>query len=580
MVIYCIKLFLLLLSLLGYIFYVQKKGIVLCFSPIIAISSLSLAMFMAGLLNIMPLAAAGLFIGGLLLFCQTVRGKHLSVSRHRSMCVFFLVAYFFFAFRLRNTQVNWYDNFSHWALVVRDMLKTNHLPNFASYLVGFQSYPTGVSGFIYYICKILDSTEGSMLFGQSLILLSCLCVLFAYADRCPGFSIAVIIMGSVYLLCICVPVTELCIDTLFSLVAIASFGIIFYYRNDRYKAWVCTAITMSLLTLAKTSGMFFVLTHCVLLLLIETQTAKSMEKSVKLRRIASLLSLSLGVPLFGYFLWNRHVDICFPAGNLSKHSLSPAYLISVFSSKNTGETSQLISNFFHRLACPGNELKVLVSFSVVFLICILWRKTKLKQSPRYDIFLFGWCVFSYVFYLVGMLGMYLFAMPYVEALKLASFDRYLYTITSYIVGITLIYLLDAVGTDMDRHHILKLATAVFVLFLVFSSPSIIRVLFRGDIITAEKQLLISAKKDYNIPDESICYITGEGDYSYLYVLSRYELWSGNLVFGDGPSPDAYSQFLQDYEYLIVVEETEAIADFLDAYSLPPDQRIYNLYALK
>lgn len=583
MVIYFFKLIILLLSLLGYIFYTHRKGVTLCFSPILAISSLSLAMFLAGLMNIMPLAAAGLLAVGLLLLYHTIHSRQFSLSKENLYVgIFFLVSYFFFAFRLRHTQVSWYDNFSHWAMVVRDMLKTNHLPNFTSYLIDFQSYPTGISGFIYYICKILDGTEGSMLFGQFLVLLSCLCTLFAFVKPSshPVFSTAVILMGAAYLLTVCVPITELCVDTLLSLLAIASFSMILYYKDDRPKAWVCTAIIMSFLTLVKTSGMFFAMMHSLLLLLMELQAAKSQNTPVKLRRLVLLLALTIGIPLFGYYLWNRHVAVCFYAGNMSKHSLSPAYLISIFKSKTSGQIQLLIHNFLHRLTYFESAFTAIVSFPTVFLLGILWKKIGLRKPAGYDISLFAWCIFCYVCYLVGMLGMYLFAMPYGEAVELASFGRYLLTITSYIIGITLIYLLNAMGTDMDQHHFVKLTAAILVCFLLFVTPVRVSPIFSGNNILTEKKLLSSAKNDYGIADESLCYITGEGDFSLLYYLARYELWSGNLVFGDGPSVEEYAQFIEDYEFFIVVEETDAAKAFLEANGLPQNQRVYNLCDLK
>lgn len=583
MVIYFFKLIILLLSLLGYIFYTHRKGVALCFSPILAISSLSLAMFLAGLMNIMPLAAAGLLAVGLLLLFHTIHSRQFSLSKeHLYVGIFFLVSYFFFAFRLRHTQVSWYDNFSHWAMVVRDMLKTDHLPNFTSYLIDFQSYPTGISGFIYYICKILDGTEGSMLFGQFLVLLSCLCTLFAFIKSPPRsiFSTFVILMGAAYLLTVCVPITELCVDTLLSLLAIASFSIILYYKDDRPKAWVCTAIIMSFLTLVKTSGMFFAMMHSLLLLLMELQAAKSQNTPVKLRRLVLLLALTIGIPLFGYYLWNRHVAVSFYAGNMSKHSLSPAYLISIFKSKTSGQIQLLIHNFLHRLTYFDSAFTAIVSFPTVFLLGILWKKIGLRKPAGYDISLFAWCIFCYVCYLVGMLGMYLFAMPYGEAVELASFGRYLLTITSYMIGITLIYLLNAMGTDMDQHHLVKLTAAILVCFLLFVTPVRVSPIFSGNNILTEKKLLSSAKNDYGVADESLCYITGEGDFSLLYYLARYELWSGNLVFGDGPSVEEYSQFIEDYEFFIVVEETDAAKAFLEANGLPLNQRVYNLYDLK
>ena len=40
-----------------------------------------------------------------------------------------------------------YDNFSHWAVVVKYMLATNRIPDAASAIIDFKSYPLGSSSF-------------------------------------------------------------------------------------------------------------------------------------------------------------------------------------------------------------------------------------------------------------------------------------------------------------------------------------------------------------------------------------------------------------------------------------------------
>ena len=71
-----------------------------------------------------------------------------------------------------------YDNFSHWALVVKDLLLTGELPGADTSLIPFRDYPPGTSVFIFYICRYLGHSQGMMLLAQNSVLLACFFALF------------------------------------------------------------------------------------------------------------------------------------------------------------------------------------------------------------------------------------------------------------------------------------------------------------------------------------------------------------------------------------------------------------------
>ena len=54
-----------------------------------------------------------------------------------------------------------YDNFSHWAVVVKNMLITHRFPDAYSAMIDFKSYPLGSSSFLYYFCSVVGSEEGA-----------------------------------------------------------------------------------------------------------------------------------------------------------------------------------------------------------------------------------------------------------------------------------------------------------------------------------------------------------------------------------------------------------------------------------
>ena len=54
------------------------------------------------------------------------------------------------------------------------MLLQDRMPNFEDTLIMFQAYPLGSSLFIYYVCKIVGTTEACFLWAQIILMLSAL----------------------------------------------------------------------------------------------------------------------------------------------------------------------------------------------------------------------------------------------------------------------------------------------------------------------------------------------------------------------------------------------------------------------
>lgn len=182
------KFVVLFLSFLGYYLFLYKKyHIKKEFIPIVVVSGIGVALFFSGLLNIMPLAAFIVTISGIFM---AIKYFQCSKEGFLPLCsmgiIFLLCSTVYFAVFLRGHIFIEYDNFSHWALVVSEMLRTDQLPNFQSSVITFQAYPTGSASFIYYVCKIIGNTDACMAFSQTIIELCCLTTLFAFAKKNTG----------------------------------------------------------------------------------------------------------------------------------------------------------------------------------------------------------------------------------------------------------------------------------------------------------------------------------------------------------------------------------------------------------
>ena len=126
------KTVLFLLSFWGYFFSVYRLGKVkIWFVPLTCICGISLFLFWGGLLDLLPEAAYILMGGGLAgcliflvyLFRGKVKRPHITAA---GLCLGVGMAVFLLlAVRLRFTH---YDNFSHWAVIVKYLILTEHFP--------------------------------------------------------------------------------------------------------------------------------------------------------------------------------------------------------------------------------------------------------------------------------------------------------------------------------------------------------------------------------------------------------------------------------------------------------------------
>ena len=157
---------LLLLSLTGYVFFItQKYRIQVAFVPALVCAWSSSLLFAAGLINCLPVAVFVLFAGGFVLLALSIRHKYFFTKQDTLKYAGFLAAIIYFFILMQGCHFTSYDNFSHWATVVKDMLAVNRMPNFEDSIIRFQSYPLGSSLFIYYICKIIGTSDACFLFA-------------------------------------------------------------------------------------------------------------------------------------------------------------------------------------------------------------------------------------------------------------------------------------------------------------------------------------------------------------------------------------------------------------------------------
>ena len=256
-----IRIIILILSLIGYYLILKRKTkLKEEFIPIVLITSISLVIFIAFILNIAILSSIIIALAGLILFTKSVYEivKNKEKLKFNFNIIFLIIFVLWAAIILKGTILIHYDNFSHWGMIAKEMLITNKLPNFESTTIMFTAYPPGTACIIYFFCKFIGNSEAKMLFAQSLVIISSLYTLFAFCNRNKKINYVITLIAIIYMLIGNIFITQLLVDTVLPVLGLAAFTIIIYYRNDTKKALIYSIPILSFLILVKNSGVFFV----------------------------------------------------------------------------------------------------------------------------------------------------------------------------------------------------------------------------------------------------------------------------------------------------------------------------------
>ena len=175
-----------------------------------------------------------------------------------------------------------------------------------------------------------------------------------------------------------------------------------------------------------------------------------------------------------------------------------------------------------KLSIIDKEVIALVVVAVI-IGCMTWFFRKDSWKDYKKCFLFSTVL--YICYQLGMLGMYLFSMPLVEAAKLAGSRRYLRTI---MIALFMVYMAFALNTFSSFHldkTIRYLMTGILVIgVLSFSYVSQGRINFVSSVMdnSTERLWIEKNKEIYAVPmHKSYCMLIPDKDSGYARHLQEY-----------------------------------------------------------
>lgn len=563
-----LRFFTVIISLLGFSLFINRKFKVKKeFTLILVIAVISVALVIFGIINIIKYASFIIFISGLILFIYEFikcdKRKLLSINN-----ILMGVIILYFSIIVTQMHLEHYDNFSHWAVIVKDMLQIDSLPNINSTLVTFKSYPPATACFLYFVCKIAGSQEVVMMLGQVLITVSASITFLGFINeklknKFIIFIIVVLLFTTIgYIYIGIVPYNELLVDTILTLVATASIAILYYYKNNLKKLLIINCIFAVFLILIKNSGIFFVLINLILTIYYLLKYAILKDKVKDILKIIAVLVI---VPVMVLLIWKIHVKYVFgEEGTTSKHSMSISNYIENFKSKSLTEIVEVTKNYIKKVIdIKDISFKIMLLINIIMIIYIIYYIiNKNRDKIKENIIFMSILDFVYIIYMLMLYGMYLFSMESGEAASLGGFSRYAFTITSYLLLIFSMKIIRDIQKDSNKKLIgVFIASIIFFnIFNIIENPNKYFLIGtdnyeigdRKKIDKIIKEVTVEKNSDYIIYAPNTDFSSG-----YLQYMSKYLLDTNSVYFVRTLDNNIVNKF----DYLIVYDENEYIIDY-------------------
>ncbi|MCK1200741.1 hypothetical protein MXZ33_08275 [Streptococcus uberis] len=228
-------------------------------------------LYLSSLVNILfPTSLMIYFLGILLFIYSSVKAKGLTIGnllKHTNFVTFGMLFYVgIYIVTLWNQSLLHYDNFTHWATIVKFLYLEDRLPAVADRIISYNTYPVGSSLYLYYITKYVGFSDGIMLVGQFLIIAAAQFTIFGVVkDRRRLLPNAIIFasFGVMTYLNFSIRFNNLLVDLLIAVLAISAISILFLQEYDFFQSSFLISIILAFLVLVKTSALFFVI--CIIM---------------------------------------------------------------------------------------------------------------------------------------------------------------------------------------------------------------------------------------------------------------------------------------------------------------------------
>lgn len=425
---------------------------------ILQATAIILLLYIASLMNLLSffgliLPRIGVILG-VYFIIDNWRRRHFVFTKISLVTSSFLGYFILLAGTLYHSRLLHYDNFSHWALIVKYLLTQQALPDMHSHIIGFSSYPIGTSLWCYYFVNFVGFNEGVMLVAQFCLIMPCLYAMVAVIkDKSNLLTVSVMFLVIVLFnyFNIAIRMNNLLVDFVLPLLTLAAIAGIVNYQKNIYMMSATTIIVTSVLGIVKNNGTFFVvIVLCYYVLMV----IKNKTGQLSFAKKSLFVIGTVGLTMTPYILWLWHIKNAF-GQQLSKHEVSVTAYQNIYEAKTPAVINRVMQSFLSHVFSPATvPTQGIIVINLLFIITIIIINMIRHQKKHLIIGLIMTNLIIVGYYL-GILMMFIFSMPNEEALALAGFDRYAGSIIIFGLGSYSFFAVDAIDSAFyeQRFHL-------------------------------------------------------------------------------------------------------------------------------
>ena len=465
-----------------------------------------------------------------------------------------------------------YDNFSHWARIVKFLYIEGRLPLEADKIIEFTSYPVGSALPLFYTAYFIKYHEAILLTTQFLVIASSVnAMTLMIRDKKRLLTQSIFYMFVVFSLIISrsVGLNVLLVDYLMPVLGVGAFVTIIYYKDQFKQMTLAMFFSVFYIITLKNSAVFFVIPIVFAYLFFLIRNTKGI-----IRKLTGIV-LTVG-SFLSTVMWSAHFSANFT--EVSKHGVNIESYQSIFGEKSP-ETIRAITELFMETTFTIDTLTtrgLLIPMIIVLLLMLgLTYKRNTAKVYRY-LFLM---ILYVVIYYVGILLMFIVSMPTEEALVLAGYDRYAASVAVYITliaGVMVMYFGDMLHHEptvslrdsksfysKDAKFAYQLASLVIVFFVYLFFSSERRILELANMAYEESvpYAVLSQTGDRMVKsDDSYLIVSSddEGQISSCLIqnVAKHYLWSPNIEAHDRYyefSMEEFADLFKKHDTIVVVE---------------------------
>ncbi|GEO67484.1 ABC transporter permease [Levilactobacillus spicheri] len=469
-----------------------------------------------------------------------------------------------------------YDNFSHWAVMVKFLTFTGHLPGAHDAIISFTSYPPATALFMTQFVHWVGFSEGAMLIAQFLLIWAASYSVFAVLrDRSrvlTSFLLCLTIAVS-YVFNINIRLNNLLVDYVLPVLAVAGLVGVYVYRRRPWLQAAHVSLVGAVLLLVKNSAAFFVvvLVGYLLTSLIRQAQGRWWRQTLT---VLGRLALTVGTMVLPFLWWEWHVKTTFTE---SKHEISAQAYSQQLAHEGTRAVYKIGQRFLDQIFSQQSlSTKGILLINVVLLVSwLLLRVVSHQRTPLVKLALLLDVIF--ILYYGSLFGMYILSMPYAEAITLDGFERYMSStvvLNLFIGAMVLAYYLDTALYEQDftkrdlrafksirtknAYQLGSFLMIFFAIIMMYSEINGTTFTNRMNRSTLPIQLARTGKPWTHYSHRRVLLVDphpGDVDSYYAGFLANYYFFTDKGVGQENfmESPSAFKQNIQRYQYVAVPE---------------------------